>query len=166
MDQNQPAEDYENKPIISWDFIEFERQERTKGWYVAFVLVTGVLLGIAVYQVNFLFAVIIIIAAITFIHASSKEPRTLTFMVDETGIYVNDIYLSFSGIHSFYLIINEDIRKLFIEPRSIARPRLAIELTSEQNPEEVKKILLKYIPENKEREYEPLSEALTRKLRL
>ncbi len=166
MEQNQNNENIANRPILSWDFKEFEHQERGKSWYISFVLVVGILLGLAVYQVNFLFAVIIIIAAITFIHTSNKEPRTLTFVLDDKGIYINDIFLSFNSIHSFYLIVNDDIKKLFIEPRSVVKPRLAIELTENQNPQEIKNILLKYIPENKEREQEPLSEILARKLKL
>ena len=166
MEQNEQTLERPKEYIISWDFLEFERPERSKSWYLFFVLAIGVLLGIAVYQVNFLFAVIIIIAAITFIHVSSREPRNLTFVVDKSGVRVSDVYLPYSRIHSFYLIVNEDIKKLFIEPRSIAKPRLAIMLNDDQDPEEIKEILLKYIPENKDREDEPLSELLVRWFKL
>jgi predicted membrane protein len=152
--------------LMSWDFLEFEQYQRTKSWYITFVLVIGVLLAIAVYQVNFLFAVIVIIAAITFVHVAGRNPRTLTFSISKNGIFINDSFVSYRQLACFYLISNQQISKLFIDFKSIAKPRLAIALKDEHQPEEIKKIMRQFLPENEEREVEPLSEAIVRWLKL
>lgn len=167
MDQvSEQNNDQPKNPIISWDFIEHGQVERSKGWYFSFILAIAVLLGLAVYQANFLFAVIVIIAAITFVHSASRETKQMTFVIDTTGVFLNDVFLPYDRISSFYVIINEETRKLFIEPRSLTRPRMAITLEEDVSPDEIKTILLKYIPENKERESEPLSEAMVRWFKL
>lgn len=166
MENNEQIIKPEEQKLISWEFIEFEKYQRTKAWYVTFVLVIGALLAIAVYQVNFLFAVIVIIAAITFVHLSTKEPRTLVFSVSKAGIYINDTFFPYRKINCYYLISNEEIKKLFIDFNSSARPRLVINLKEDHDPDEIKGILNNYLPENKEREVEPLSEALVRFFKL
>lgn len=152
--------------LISWEFLEFEKYQRTKSWYITFVLVIGALLAIAVYQVNFLFAVIVIIAAITFVHMSTREPRKLIFSISKSGIFINDSFFPFRKINCYYLISNEEIKKLFIDFNSPARPRLVIGLNEDHDPNEIKEILNNFLPENKEREYEPLTEALVRFFKL
>ena len=59
----------------------------------------------------------------------------------------------------------DEAKTLFLEFKSGVRPRLAIPLQN-KNPLKIRSILLAHLPEDVEREDEPLSEQLIRLLKL
>jgi len=59
----------------------------------------------------------------------------------------------------------DEAKTLFFEFKNRVRPRLSIPLEN-KNPLKIRAILLKYLPEDVERENEPLSEQLSRLLKL
>ena len=58
-----------------------------------------------------------------------------------------------------------EVKNLYIEFKNVLRPRLGIPLQNEK-PLEIRDLLLKHLPENKEREHEPISDGLSRFFKL
>ncbi|KKU49315.1 MAG: hypothetical protein UX68_C0001G0063, partial [Parcubacteria group bacterium GW2011_GWA2_46_9] len=69
-------------------------------------------------------------------------------------------------LKSFWIIYEPpEVKMLYFDFKNAWRPRLPIPLQDE-NPIEVRRLLLKYLEEDLSRESEPTSDALSRLLRL
>jgi hypothetical protein len=89
--------------LLRWSAYEHEHIERGSDWYWALgvvavsVAITSVLLG------DFLFGVLIIVAAFTIALHSRKPPEIATIEVSERGIRVNDTLHRWREIISFWV---------------------------------------------------------------
>ena len=71
----------------------------------------------------------------------------------------------FHSVPAFSDIVLSDFKNLYLEFKNSLRPRLTIPL-EDINPVNARKILKNYLDEDLEKDTEPTSEALGRKLRL
>ncbi len=164
-EQEQNKNDH-GEVLAKWNFTEFIKHERSKSWYFGAVISILFLLIYSFLTVNFLFAVIIIIAAISFFLIYRREPGQVTFAITEDGLGADDRFFPYDEIKDFYIIYQPpEVKTLFVELKALTKPRLAISL-GDQNPVEIRKILLEYIDEDLEKDDEPLSEGLSRMLKL
>lgn len=76
--------------LIRWQAPEFERHERGALWYYAVIAAGGVIVFVALWQGNFLFAVFAVVAALLLLFWSRQEPRTLEFALGEHGLAIGD----------------------------------------------------------------------------
>jgi hypothetical protein len=154
------------KTLVKWNFPEFEKPNRSKAWYFWAIVITFLLLFYAIFTINFLFAVIIVIAAITLITKYRQEPKQITINLTEDGIELENRFHLWETIKDFYIIFKPpEIANLYINFKAITKPRLTIPLQN-QNPVEIRKILTQYIDEDLEKEEEPFSEAVTKLFKL
>lgn len=149
--------------LSRWDVEEYARHDRTRVWYV-FMLAVGV--GFVLYGVftnNFLFSLIIILAAIILFFQSRTEPFSVTFQIAELGVMVGNRFYPYDELDSFFIVYNPpEVKTLFLETRSSLRPRLRIPLC-EMNPVEVRHTLQAFLPEDLERTEEPMSDMISRR---
>ena len=154
------------KVLAKWNFPEFEKAERSKAWYAGAFVVFSFLLIYSLLTVNFLFAVIIIISAIIIIMRNQAEPEQITATIAEDGLEVDGRFYDYDAIKYFYLIYKPpEIKNLYLEFKSVAKPRLIIPLQN-QNPLEIRDILNRYLEENLAKEEEPASEAIRKLFKL
>lgn len=176
------------KILASWKFSEFIKPERTKAWYFWALLIVGGLFIWAIITFNFLFALVILMIVFILLLHNKREPQELEFKITEDGLViarslnrnegrqsnpvVNDKaivsqrFYSYKEIKSFYIIYEPpQVKTLYFQLKSSLRPRLSIPLET-QNPLKIRKILLKYLEEDLEKDTEPLSDQLARILKL
>lgn len=152
--------------LHEWILSEFEEHERGHLWYFLVISVGVVLVLIAIFSDNFLFALIIILGAIIMFLQHHQEPQRVLFQITELGIVLGKKFYSFSELNDFYIIYQPPrVKALFIGTKSIARPTLRIPLYS-QNPIEIRHTLLQHLDEDLEKEEEPLSESIVRHWKL
>ncbi len=149
-----------------WEIPEYREHERGKRWYIVAIAIGALLLLYAMLTANFLFAIILVLAIlITAMHDRRKAPE-VTFEIAGNGINIGEAHYPYNRFKSFWMYYEPDEAKtLFFEFKSGIRPRLSIPLQN-KNPIRVRSILLAHLPEDVERENEPLSEQLTRLLKL
>lgn len=148
--------------LISWDFPEFEKYERNRTWYLIASLIFIALLIYAVFTANFLFAVIIIFVSIILYFQEKHEQIIVTFAITPDGLILGEKFYAFKEIKKFYLIYEPpEVKKLYIEFKNFLKPRLGIPLL-EQNPVRVREILVNYLDEDLDKEYEPLTDKIGR----
>ena len=105
-------------------------------------------------------------AAIVFYLNYRREPDQVIFKITEDGVESDGRFFSYDQMKSYFIIYRPpEIMYLFIEFKSITKPRLNIPLLN-QNPLQIRRILAEYIQEDLEKEDEPLSNYLTRILKL
>ncbi|MFA5413165.1 MAG: hypothetical protein WC348_01300 [Patescibacteria group bacterium] len=151
--------------LSGWKIPEYTKHDRGRNWYlwagIAFVL----LLAYAIYTLDFLFAVILILGAVIIFIRSREEPMEIDFNIFEKGIGVGGKFHSWKDIASFYIIYEPpEVKNLYFNLKGL-RSRLSVPLLN-INPLKTREILLKYLIENLDEEREPLSEEYGRFLKI
>ena len=154
------------KILAQWSFPEYTRPERSKSWYFWFIIFVILLLLYSLITVNFLFAVIVIMAAIIVLIRGRTEPNQVDFAILEDGRMVEDKFFGYETIRYFYILYKPpELKNLYLEFKSVLKPRLIIPLEN-QNPLNIRDILNGHLEENLEKEEEPASEAFRKVLKL
>jgi len=156
-----PSADH-GKTLISWEFADRPKYERGRLWYVLMIALGVGLLLYALFSANFLFALIIVMIALVLYVSTIFEPAQMRFAVTEDGVQIGGSFLPFREIDKFWFYYEPpEIKNLYLEFRSVVRPRLRIDL-ADQNPNQVREILAKFVKEDLEQVDEPLSELIGR----
>lgn len=153
-------------PTLEWSYSEFEQHSRENGWYVWFGITTAIVIGIALFTNNYLFAIIIILFVLIIFLNNWKKPQRLTFKIAPEGLEVDDKKILMREISEFWIVYSPPhVEKVYFQFHSYWRPVLGIPLEG-QNPLDLREYLLQYLPENLEKEDEPLSDSIARVLKL
>ena len=133
--------------IMHWKAPEFEIYERDRKWYlyVSFILIAIVIY--AVFTNSLLMAItFILIGALGYIYLN-KEPRILNFLITKEGVVAGRELYPFDNLKSFWVFYEEDdLRVISLHTQSFLAPYIHIPI-HDQDPAEIRKILLSYIPE-------------------
>lgn len=147
--------------IHEWTILEYEKHTRGTLWYVLAAVLGLALVLYGVFTGNFLFSLIVILAAIILFMQAHQEPRQIPFQITDLGVIVGTRFYPYSEFENFYIIYNPpEVKTLFIETKNTLQPMLRIPLL-DMNPIEVKHSLREYLPEDIEKE-EPLTDRAAR----
>ena len=189
-EENMPVEDIESETdFISWQIPEYKAEKKTKIWYIVYSIIAIALLAYAIFAQNFIFAIIIIFAAVLIVIFDGNNPGMLEVTISDRGISVGKEFYDYEQIQDFFIIYQPDegVKNLYLEFKRFARPslpedepshygwlfwlvnfartRFSIPLDN-MNPIIIRRNLLKYVKENLDRTTIPLSEQLTKLFRL
>jgi uncharacterized membrane protein YdbT with pleckstrin-like domain len=149
------------KVFFNWKFSEFTQHQRNRSWYVWGGIIVGALLIFSVFTFNFLFGLIIIMTSLTVL-LFARSTNEIDFMITEDGVVVNEKLYEYKSLKNFFIIYEPpQIKTLYFEPKNIFIPRIPVDL-QDQNPVKIREVLLNYLPEDLERENEPVSEQFSR----
>ena len=140
--------------LLSWKAYKFENFERHPWWGIILFILLVILLTYSLLTDNFLLSIILILAGIIVYLFENKDPEIYHFAICETGIIAHDRFYSFLDIEDFWI---------FYEPGKLGRKELSLKTTNkffpyvhlplgEQNPNQIRDVLLKYIPEEVHKE--------------
>ena len=148
--------------LKEWTIQEYEQHSRGILWYI---IMGGLGIFFVIYGIitsDFLFSLIIILFAIILFLQAHQTPKQILFQITELGIVVGNRFYQFSELESFFIIYNPpDVKTLSLEANGTLKPMIRVPLL-DMNPIEVKSVLRTYLPENLERESEPLSDRAVR----
>ena len=106
--------------LIAWEAPEAEHIEKSATWYWASMAVAIVLIAIALWQKNFLFAVFVVIAELAIFMFAGEKPKMWDFTIDEQGVTIegHKTYkystISLYDIHQF----SDEYKELVLQTRS------------------------------------------------
>lgn len=165
MPEDQVGPDY-GEILADWHFAESVTHDRSRLWYVLFIIIVVGLLAFSYFSKSPLFAVILVLGLIVYIITEKRGPSIFHLLVTEDGLLINDKFISYDDLASFYIIYYPpQIKNLYLQPNSSFKPLVTIPL-GEQNPIEIRRILLRYIKEDLAKEEMPLSDGLIHRLKL
>lgn len=151
--------------FAEWDFPEYPKRRRTKRWWAVAAIVWGALAVASAVSGSFLFLLILLFAAIIFLTQERREPGRVVCAITEDGVDVDGRQYEYRDLEGFFIIYEPpEVKMLYLNRRGW-RPHLGIPL-EDQDPTEVREALLRFLPEDVEREHEPLLDQLTRLLGL
>ena len=146
----QPKTDTPTK--LEWIAPEFIKYKREKSWFILPGLIALALVVIAIILKNFLFTVGIIIAAFIVYFYAIKEPRKIKFSISGKGVQIDNQIYEWEDLKSFWVFYRPpEVKEISIRSKKLLMPYLKIPLGG-QNPVDVRKLLLKFLPERKHKE--------------
>lgn len=151
---------------IGWEFYDRPKYQRGRTWHVLMPVVAIGLLIYAVLSANFLFAFIIILFALITYLASLGEPERSRFSVTDGGIEIGTQRYPFKDVRRFWFIYEPpEVKRLYLETTSWVQPRLNVDL-DDIDPNDVRTALGRFVKEDLTETEEPLSDFISRKLKL
>ena len=158
MPENQQKN---NSLYISWTAPEFIRYEKSRGWFIAIGIFGSLLIIAALFMKNYLFVLIIVLAAFLIYVQGARHPRKIKFVISDHGIEIDEKEYLWNEFKSFW-IFEEPDKILSLLTKKITQPHLPIPL-GDQRAEDIKKILSRFIPERKQEE--TISDIIARKMK-
>jgi len=152
---------------LSWKIPEYEKHDKDRRWYIIAAVVALALMAYAVFTSNYLFALIIVIIAFIIITRDGQDPLVVTFSIEATGVSVGQRFYSYDAFKDFAVVYRpkDNIKGLYLNFKNTMRLSLSIPL-NEMSPIEVRNRLLRFLAEDLERNDAPLSEGLSKMLKL
>ncbi len=169
------------KTQIIWEVPEFRKPQRNKNWYIITGIIAFLMIFFSFFSLslrplkfaflgsnnNFLFALIIILAATIMFIIESREPKMIKVRLDINGVKLGDNFYEYDNIKNFCVLYRpkDSIKNLYFEFKNNLRFRLSIPLRS-LDALAVRNFLKRYLEEDLERTHPPVSEQLTKILKL
>ena len=99
-----------------------------------------------------MFLIAIVLGFFVFYVYANKEPRTIKFKIDERGVEIDGKLYEFDTLSSFWVFYNPPEQKeISFRSKRTFLPYVRISLDDE-NPNEIRKFLLKFLPEKRHSE--------------
>ena len=73
---------------LNWSAPEFKYYEKGTGWYWLSILAAGLIILIAFWQRNFLFAAFVVIAEVVFLKLGAQVPHPVNFRLTDVGLEI------------------------------------------------------------------------------
>lgn len=152
------------KPLISWQAPEYEHQPKSVLWFVAFFIIMGALIFLGVWWRSLTMIILILLGGGLIVFFSLREPVSRKFSLLPSGIKIDQELYKFSEFKSFWIFYDPpEVKEISFRRNALFSPKLIIPL-ADQDPSTVRKILLNYLPEKKEKE--SVTDNIARKLGL
>jgi hypothetical protein len=140
------------KNHLKWTAPEFEHYQKSKSWFAITGVIAGLLFLWALFTKNILFALLIGLSYFSITTYGLKKPREIRLAITPKGVKVNQVLYKFENLKSFWIFYDPpEIKELSLRSKKTIMPYIKIPL-GEQNPVEVRKVLIKYLPERKHKE--------------
>lgn len=153
------------KIFASWKTKEYAQEDKPFSWLVTLVFCSVALLVYAIWTLNFLFAVIIILTAFIIYMHERRTPMDVAIKITEDGIELGDRFYPYKVFKKFYIIYEPpEIKNLYLETNQTLKPEISIHL-EDTSPLRVRDVLLRYLKEDLEKEEESTSDYLSRTLK-
>lgn len=139
------------EPLISWDAPLHLHGEKKPDWYWAVGIITLALAVVAFLFGEVITGIFVIAAAAALVIHASHTPHVVHYEVNDRGLMMDEILYPFLTLDSFSIPHDEFPPRLIVKSRKLFMPFIVIYIFDE-DPEEVRAVLLKYIAETEHRE--------------
>ncbi len=166
-DQQFTAEDSPyGQEFLAWEYDVRPNYQHGKWWYLGMVGGGCLLLILAIYSANFLFALITLMFVLVVYLASVAVPERRRCAVTEEGIVIGNRLYPYKELQPFWFAYNPPtVKKLYIPLNNRFNTLLSVHLDN-IHPNQVRNALLPYIPEDPDNEGEPPIDQFVRFLKL
>ena len=134
--------------IIVWQAPEYNYRPKDVSWYWLSLIISIIIIAIALWQKNFLFAIFIVIAELVIIYFANQFPKIWEFKIDTSGLKIGgNKFYSFGEIQYFDIHAGEgekEFKELILKFNSRLSPYLKI-LIYPEDEEKIRTHLLNFI---------------------
>lgn len=136
---------------IKWSAPEFEYRAKGVSWYWLSIIIAAALVGVSVWQKNFLFGLLVVLAEILVLVWANREPPLVGFAVNEKGLEVGgQKFHAWTEMESFSIddYLETDWPNLYFQFHARLKTPLKIKMPKERVAE-IQKILQTILPQTK-----------------
>jgi hypothetical protein len=145
--------------FFNWEIPEFIEYPRSPLWYLAVIIIGLILIIYSIWTANFLFALIVILAAFIVFLRSYRKAANLIFQITEDGLMIGNQFFKYDQIKSFYIVYDPPaVKKLFFNPKGLY-PTISVPL-HDKNPLLIRQKLLEYIKEDLDKKNQSIDDQL------
>lgn len=153
-----------NQKTIQWETSEFVYHPKTLVWFAIYGIISIGLLAFAIYTDSLITLIAFILLILITLFFAVQKPSEIDVELSELGIRVNQTFYYYKNITKFWINYNPGtVKNLHFETTAYINNVLKLEL-GHQDPTEVRKFLLNYLPEDLDR-HEDIHDVIARKLR-
>ena len=132
--------------IIAWEAPSHLYVEKKPDWYWTVGIITLALAAASFLFGDFVTGAFIIVAAVALVVHASKPPHTVAYEINDRGIRFDDTLYPFVSLDSFWIPHDELPPKLILKSSKLLMPLIVVYIDG-IDPEDVRKVLLRYIAE-------------------
>lgn len=137
---------------LEWTALEFKKYKKGKKWFVLPTLIALIVIIAAILLKNLLLVVASILTAFVVYIYAKKEPKKIKFSISGNGVQIDQIVYKFEDLKSFWIFYEPGkVKEISLRSKKAFMPYIKIPL-GDQNPAEIRRLLLKFLPEKKQRE--------------
>jgi len=135
--------------VLSWKTREHNHTEHSSDWFWAVGIIALGAAVLAIYFENYLFAVLITLAAFTAVLYAKADPQEITVRIDRKGVRVDNVLYPFTTLQAFWVEDVEQYGKdqLIIRSRKFLVPYIIVPIPESANPLEIQDFLLDFLRE-------------------
>lgn len=130
---------------VSWEASESIHHERDSMWFIGFIAIVIILLGLSVWLQQWTFTALIVIMAVSLIVYTRRPPRTLRYSISHNGLHVGQQFHDFNEFRSFGVLQEGDLFSVMLMPTKRFGQALTIYF-GENDGEKIVDILGAYLP--------------------
>jgi hypothetical protein len=117
---------------IQWQSPEYVQEQRSPWWFIGFWAAAVLLMVLAAFVIrSWSFALLVPAMAAALMIYSHRPPRTLTYILSEKGLYINEKLHPLGEFRSFGVVREESIPSLMLIPVKRFRPGLTVHFPAE-----------------------------------
>lgn len=167
LQTNNPAAPQENygKILMSWRAPEYEKQGKSRNWYVATFSIGAFLVGSSIWMKNYLLIIVVVMFGIVLYILNKKEPLTLDIALTEKGVKMGEKFYPYNTLQEFWIIYDPPVKTLNFKNNRTFFPEISMQIM-DQNPVNIREILLPFLDENPEKTEESTTDRLSRLLKI
>lgn len=140
---------------ISWEAYEHIHEPKDADWFWALWVISIAIAGASIIFGNYIFAILVIVGAVTLHIHAHHLPRTVTFELNEKGVRIDKTFYPYKTLESFDVETHETeigtFAKLYIKSKKTFMPLIAIPI-AEVHPEDVRDYLSLFLEEEEHHE--------------
>lgn len=142
------------REAIRWETPPHEHKPRSVDWYWALGIFAVSAATLAVIFSDYLFAIVILLAALSIGVYSSREPKLSHIEVGDRGVRIDNRRYRYDTLRSFWVDHGEDSGKqqLIITSQKFLMPQIIIPLPDSVSADRVRVLLSKYLAEEEQHE--------------
>lgn len=133
-------------PELTWTTLEFEQKDRHPDWVYYAGLAAGIIAAISFFYGNIFFGIFSVIAGATVIIYAFHSPKTLTIVINEEGVSINEDLIPYASIKQFWLDESGKQDKLLLLVKTVFMPMTSLPIEG-VTTESVRAALTPHLPE-------------------
>lgn len=141
----------QNQKTILWQAPEFKHYPKSYAWYVTFWAISILIVGYFFVNKDFFAGICLLILAGLVTFFAKQEPEIILVEISHKHIRFGNLVFPYQQIQHFWIVNNQHHKTLNIRTTALLNNLIILELEN-QDPDDVRAYLMKFVPEHPETE--------------
>lgn len=141
----------EEQNLLAWEAAEFKHYHKNLGWQITYWAIVILIVGYQVISKDLFGAITVFLIALFAFILSLQHPRRIAISLTDKGLYLDDVHVPYKSMRHFWIVDTNTHRTVNIETTTYLNRLVILEL-EDQDPEDVRQVLLQQVEEHENTE--------------